>query len=620
MAKIDLKIGSHVFYNNEPYCIYRIVNLSEVGLEHLKTKKLLNAKITELSSKEVPEPPKNIMEYSQQEWDEAKQRFDMIKDIVYKSASKEDISKICAQHNVSHTTLYTWKRRYEQTAEISSLISNKSQRGKKGARIDPKVEAIIDESLETLYLNKQRYSFPRIYSKISRECVKAVLEPPHANTVRNRIKAIHPKEALKRRYSAKLAHEKFSNFEGEYPYGNYPLEVVQIDHTPLDIIVVDKTYRKPLGRPYLTLAIDVYSRMIAGFYLSLQSPGYYNVSQCILSIFSQKDTYLAHYNVSGKWEIFGIPRMIHVDNGQDLVSEETQRACEEFGCSLLKRPVGRPQFASHIERLFGTINGEIHNLPGTTRSNIQERATYDSAKHACYTLDELTQWLIHYIVNIYHTKHHTGIEMSPNDKYQKGILGDGNTPGTGVLPSIIEDLDTIKIALLPTSYRTVQKDGITIDGITYYSDVLRAWIGITDKNNKKIKHKIKQDPLSLRKIYFFDPEIKQYFEIPYRKIYAPDMTFWDLLAAKRYLKENKIKNYSEEDLFEAYEKLERMEKEVKDKQGKVKLRKSQAPKISTIQKSKEIKEEVPEEDDDLDFLFKNITLYKVAPRKNKHET
>lgn len=614
MARIDLKLDSRVFYNNEPYRIYRIVSLTEVGLEHLTTKKLLNAKITELSSKETLQPSKNIMEHSQKEWDEAKKRFDMIKDIVYKSASKEEVSKICAQHNVSHTTLYTWKKKYEQTSEISSLISHKSQRGKKGARIDPKVEAIIDESIETLYLNKQRYSFPRIYNKVARECVKAVLEPPHANTVRNRIKAIHPKEALKRRYSAKLANEKFSNFEGEYPYGNYPLEVVQIDHTPLDIIVVDKIYRKPLGRPYLTLAIDVYSRMIAGFYLSLQSPGYYNVSQCILSVFSQKNTYLKQYEVSGNWDIFGIPRIIHVDNGQDLVSSETQRVCEEFGCTLLKRPVGRPQFASHVERLFGTINGEIHNLPGTTRSSIQEKATYDSAKHACYTLDDLTQWFINY-VNIYHNKYHSGIEMSPSDKYKKGILGDETSPGTGVLPSIIEDLDTLKIALLPTCYRSVQKDGITIDGITYYSDVLRAWIGITDKNNKKIKHKIKQNPLSLRKIYFFDPEIKQYFEIPYRKIYAPDMTLWDLLAAKRYLKENKIKNYSEEQLFEAYEKLERIEKEVKNKQSKVKLRKSQAPKISTIQKSKETKEEV--QDEDLDDLFKNITLYKVAPMRKK---
>ena len=32
------------------------------------------------------------------------------------------------------------------------------------------------------------------------------------------------------------------------------LDVVQIDHTPMDIVVVDDLYRRPLGKPYLTLA------------------------------------------------------------------------------------------------------------------------------------------------------------------------------------------------------------------------------------------------------------------------------------------------------------------------------------------------------------------------------
>jgi putative transposase len=44
-----------------------------------------------------------------------------------------------------------------------------------------------------------------------------------------------------------------------------PLEVVQIDHTLVDVVVVDELERLPLGRPWLTLAIDVASRMVNGF-------------------------------------------------------------------------------------------------------------------------------------------------------------------------------------------------------------------------------------------------------------------------------------------------------------------------------------------------------------------
>ena len=37
------------------------------------------------------------------------------------------------------------------------------------------------------------------------------------------------------------------------------LEQVQADHTPIDVIVVDERHRLPVGRPYLTVAIDVCS-------------------------------------------------------------------------------------------------------------------------------------------------------------------------------------------------------------------------------------------------------------------------------------------------------------------------------------------------------------------------
>jgi putative transposase len=50
------------------------------------------------------------------------------------------------------------------------------------------------------------------------------------------------------------------------------LEVVQIDHTPIDVLVVDEWERQPLGRPWLTLAIDVASRFVTGFQVSLDRP------------------------------------------------------------------------------------------------------------------------------------------------------------------------------------------------------------------------------------------------------------------------------------------------------------------------------------------------------------
>jgi hypothetical protein len=36
--------------------------------------------------------------------------------------------------------------------------------------------------------------------------------------------------------------------------------LVQIDHTLVDVIVVDEIERKPIGRPWLTLVVDVATR------------------------------------------------------------------------------------------------------------------------------------------------------------------------------------------------------------------------------------------------------------------------------------------------------------------------------------------------------------------------
>lgn len=615
MGKIDFTKDALVFFENEAYRVVKVVSLSEVMIQNEKSKHFVTANIEKLSSILAEQSSQDhIDNYSEKEWEEAKKRYEIIKDLVFVKRSRKGVEEIAKQNNQSAVTIYSWIKIYEQTSQISSLVSKTSQRGKKGSRLNNQTEAIVQEILSELYLSKQRYGFRKIYNRIARECKKINLEAPHENTVRNRIDAINPKEAMKKRHGHKMAKEKFSNFDGEYPEGNYPMDVVQIDHTPLDIIVVDKIHRKPLGRPYLTLAIDTYSRMIAGVYISLQAPGYFNVSQCLLSVFTKKDTFLQTQEVSGEWNIYGLPRVIHVDNGADLVSSDMQRVCDEYGITLLKRPVARPQFGAHVERVLGTINKEVHNLSGTTFSNIIQKGEYNSQKEAAFTLEELIKWLTQYIVNIYHKKYHHGIDMSPEDKYVKGIIGDDETAGTGILPPIIDDLDNIKISLLPTYYRSIQKDGISLDGITYYSDVLRHWIGVTDETKNKIQHKIKRDPLNIQKIYFYDPELKEYFDVPYRKMYAPVMTLWDLYAVKRYLKEKKISNYSEDNLFEAYELLEKMEQDAADTHKKQSLRKSKPPTISKINEDTAVNKK-ENNINDFDSLFDDIKIFEVTQKE-----
>jgi putative transposase len=57
-----------------------------------------------------------------------------------------------------------------------------------------------------------------------------------------------------------------------------PLDLMQIDHTLVDVIIVDEEDRLPIGRPWLTLAIDIASRAVAGFTVSLDPPSTVSVA------------------------------------------------------------------------------------------------------------------------------------------------------------------------------------------------------------------------------------------------------------------------------------------------------------------------------------------------------
>ena len=87
---------------------------------------------------------------------------------------------------------------------------------------------------------------------------------------------------------AKILKDKYEAAAGSFPNADYPLAYVQIDHTPLDVEIVDEQYRETIGRAYLTLAIDVFSRMVVGYYLSLDEPSSISVAMCISSAILSK--------------------------------------------------------------------------------------------------------------------------------------------------------------------------------------------------------------------------------------------------------------------------------------------------------------------------------------------
>jgi len=202
------------------------------------------------------------------------------------------------------------------------------------------------------------------------------------------VQARNLRDVLKRRDGAAHARAKTSRIAGHL-LSERPLGLVQVDHTLADVIVVAEGSRLPIGRPWLTLAIDVWTRAVAGFYLSLERPSALAVAMVLSHVVLPKDKYLRGRGLDVTWPMHGIPDCVHLDNAKEFHSQVLARGVQQYGISIDYRPPAQPHWGALIERLIGTMMGAVHLLPGSTSSNTVERGSYDSEAAAIMTMAEL---------------------------------------------------------------------------------------------------------------------------------------------------------------------------------------------------------------------------------------
>lgn len=570
---LDLKPGAVVIHDNKRYVVKNTVDFYTVtGREEATgSRKLLD--VRDLRPPADPDQPaavedRELSEIEKADWDEANRRHEIIKPLLStRRRTREMVEELARLAGIHWTTVYSWVNAYESDGRVSSLAPYHPNGGRGKSRLAPRVEEILQEVLDDYYLGKKKYTAQETADEVCRRCRAEGISPPHVNTVRNRIASMSERKKVSRRKGSRAAREQFDPATEHFPGADWPLAVVQIDHTLLPIEVVDDVDRLAIGRPWLALAIDVYSRMVVGFYLSLDPPDAMSVGLCLSHAILPKEAWLAERGIDTPWPCWGPMDKVHADNAMVFRGNTLKRACQEHGIDLEWRPVKTPNYGGHIERLLGTFQNKIKTLSGTTFSNPEERGDYDSAKEAIMTLAELETWLATYIVEVYHQRVHSSIKTSPIKRYESGLLGSKDRPGRGLPPRVLDE-ERLRLDFTPYFERTIQRQyGVAIEEVHYYADVLSKFIGAKDPDHPNLKRKFifRRDPRKISPIYFFDPELKRYFPIPYRDMSHPPASVWEIREVRRRLEEEGKRNIDEAAIFKGLERMRTQEQSAEQK-------------------------------------------------------
>lgn len=561
--RLDIQIGSFFQCNNSIYRITQLLDFeSVIGIEvesgrsaPLRIGDLLPVVNTKTTAATTPHY--DLADIADDDWHIAEKRYAAIKpllNVLY--LGRHEVERRSKEVGVNTATLYRWIQKFKALGVVSALIPRKRGWKEGKSRIPAFADEVIESVIKDFYLTPQRPTATKTVTEVHRRCQQRGIEAPHPTTVRARIARVTEKTRLRGRGFNEKARNKFLPAAGSFPNADYPLAYVQIDHTPADIILVDDIYRKPIGRPWITLAMDINSRMVTGYYLSFDPPSETSVAMCVAHSILPKDEWLLLHKVDAKWPVWGIPVTIHVDNGADFRSDNFRKSCKMHDINLEFRPVAQPRYGGHIERVLGTLLREIHDLPGTTFSSIKDKDGYDSEKHAAMTKSEFEAWLVTLICKVYHQKMHSGIGMSPLRKWEIGIFGNAEVQGIG-LPPIPANRMTVLLDFLPSFSRTVQTFGVTIDGMTYYADVLRQWINAEDPDTigKKRDFIFRRDPRDISTVWFFDPDLRQYFKVPFADQALPSISIWEYQQARDMLKREGAKSVNQNQILHAITEL-----------------------------------------------------------------
>lgn len=370
---------------------------------------------------------------------------------------------------VSPRTFRDWTKKYKDAESqfgngFVGLITKRNNQGNRERKLPPEVIELMNEHIEENYENPRSSNLNSIYKRFYQDCKDRNWILPSFVTFwkESKKRPIHVQTEKRKGPKAAYDTEKFYfEIQTTTPrHGDFPFQICHLDHTELDIELICSDTLENLGRPWLSLLIDAYSRRIIAFYLTFDPPSYRSCMMVLRECVKRNSR---------------LPKMLVVDGGKEFHSIYFETLLAKYNITKAQRPGAKPKFGSVCERIFGTTNTEfIHNLLGNTQimKKVREVTKKFNPKHnAIWTFKSLHKMMNEWCYEIYDKQIHSTLGTSPRDFYENRLYKTGKREHT-----FVKYDEMFKIMTLPSTPKQTAKvqpgQGVRINNIYYWGDIL----------------------------------------------------------------------------------------------------------------------------------------------------
>ena len=513
---VDVSVGTTVLWDNKPWLIVnvgetRVTLLAEderqavvelpsdrfyglishgrlVGLKNEVQDTLDVGKIREL-----------VAGASREDLKLANHRYEVVKAVLHKEKSLEDYKE-------ADRTIFYWMSAFRKAERLYGngyigLLPATSKRGNRGTRLSKETLDLIDDFIKNDYQNLKQENKFVVFSKFVLKCEEKYVSPVCYKVFTREVEKRSGYEQTKKRMGHKAAYKQkpwIWELEWMTPrHGDRPWEIGHIDHTQLDIELIHPDTKKNLGRPWLTVLSDAYSRRILAIYITFDKPSYRS------SMMVLRECVRRHNR---------LPQIMIYDGGSDFKSTYFETLLARYDCTRKVRPGSEPRFGSVCERIFGTVNTQfVHNLIGNTQimKNVRQVTRDVNPKElAVWTLEKFYYYLCQWCYEVYDCKEHPALGQTPREAFGMGLLQHGHRANR----RIPYDDDFIKFTL-PTTIKGTAKvqlgSGVKINYISYWTNAFQ------NPEVEKTQVPVRYDPYDVGKVYAYvkgkwEPCISEY--------------------------------------------------------------------------------------------------------------